>query len=123
MSHSLERTVSSSSPAAAPAVLTKCRTGHLRAALRYAERNPVRAGLTPAAEAWEWSSAAAHLGQAGPLPGLGLAFWHGSGSAERWPELLAEPDEEAWLKRIRPMTCSPPWPPPSWPTAHKRSGR
>ena len=123
MSHRVERTARSSSPAAATAALTKCLTGHLWqnrfcscpldeshlwAALRYVERNPVRAGLTPAAETWDWSSTAAHLGQAGPLPGLGLAFWHGSGSAERWPELLAEPDEEAWLKRIRPLTCSPP---------------
>lgn len=97
----------------------KCRTGHLWqnrfyscpmderhlwAALRYVERNPVRAGLTPAAETWDWSSAAAHLGQAEPLAGLDLAFWHDSGGAERWAELLAEPDDEAWLQRFRRAT-------------------
>jgi putative transposase len=77
---------------------------HLWAALRYVERNPVRAGLTPAAGAWAWSSAAAHLGEAAPLAGLDLAFWRESGGAERWSELLAEPDEEAWLQRFRRAT-------------------
>ena len=35
---------------------------HLWAALRYIERNPVRAGLAERAEDWPWSSAAAHCG-------------------------------------------------------------
>lgn len=34
---------------------------HLRAAVRYIERNPVRARLVARAEDWPWSSAAAHL--------------------------------------------------------------
>jgi len=34
---------------------------HLIAAVRYVERNPVRAGLVPAAEDYEWSSARAHI--------------------------------------------------------------
>ena len=84
----------------------KCRTGHLWqnrfyscpmdehhlwAALRYVERNPVRAGLTPDPAAWPWSSAAAHLGQSEPPPGLDIAFWHESGGPERWSDLLAVP--------------------------------
>lgn len=36
---------------------------HLWAALRYVERNPVRAGLVATTDAWPWSSAAAHLGR------------------------------------------------------------
>ena len=40
---------------------------HLWAALRYVERNPVRAGLSAASPAYPWSSAAAHTGAA-PLP-------------------------------------------------------
>ncbi len=34
---------------------------HLIAAVRYVERNPVRAGLVQAAEDYEWSSARAHI--------------------------------------------------------------
>ena len=35
---------------------------HLWAAVRYVERNPVRAGLVRRAEDWRWSSAASHCG-------------------------------------------------------------
>jgi len=35
---------------------------HLRAAVRYVERNPVRAGVVRRAEVYRWSSAAAHCG-------------------------------------------------------------
>lgn len=35
--------------------------GHLHAAVRYVERNPVAAGLTRTAAEWPWSSARAHL--------------------------------------------------------------
>jgi len=34
---------------------------HLLAAVRYVERNPVKAGLARAAADWSWSSAVAHL--------------------------------------------------------------
>jgi putative transposase len=62
------------------------------AAVRYVERNPVRAGLVDRAEAYPWSSARAHCGLApdGPLsarrpfPGP-IADWRG------W--LAGEPDE------------------------------
>ena len=36
---------------------------HYRAAVRYVERNPVRAGLVKRAEDYRWSSAAAHCGR------------------------------------------------------------
>jgi putative transposase len=36
--------------------------GHLWAAVRYVERNPVRAGMVQRAEDYPWSSAAAHCG-------------------------------------------------------------
>jgi putative transposase len=36
---------------------------HLYSAVRYVERNPVRAGLVRKAWAWEWSSAAYHAGE------------------------------------------------------------
>lgn len=37
--------------------------GHRWVALRYVERNPVRARLVQAADQWPWSSAAVHVGQ------------------------------------------------------------
>ena len=36
---------------------------HTWTAVRYVERNPVRAGLVKTASAWRWSSAAAHCGR------------------------------------------------------------
>lgn len=48
---------------------------HLWAALRYAELNPVRAGLVAHLEAWAWSSAAAHSGTAPPEVGLDMDLW------------------------------------------------
>jgi putative transposase len=36
---------------------------HMWSAVRYVERNPVRAGLVSRAEDWPWSSAAAHCGR------------------------------------------------------------
>ncbi len=43
------------------------RDAYLLEACRYVELNPVRAGLVARPEAWAWSSARAHLGQA-PMP-------------------------------------------------------
>jgi putative transposase len=37
--------------------------GHTLVAVRYVERNPVRAGLVPGAEEYPWSSAAGHTGR------------------------------------------------------------
>jgi putative transposase len=47
---------------------------HLWAALRYVELNPVRAGMAKTAEAWEWSSARAHLGTPPPAT-LAMEPW------------------------------------------------
>jgi putative transposase len=64
---------------------------HLQAAVRYVERNPVRAGLAKRAEDWPWSSAAAHCGLrsdallSGPLP------W--ADEVADWSGWLAEPDD------------------------------
>jgi len=68
------------------------------------EREPVSARLPSDPAAWAWSSAAAHLSRAQPLPGRELALRHDSGGAARWSQLLAEPDAEARLPRIRRAT-------------------
>ncbi len=66
---------------------------HLWIALRYVERNPVRANLVAHPEEYSWSSAAAHLGLADPPELLDLPFHTQAGGPQRWAALLAEPEE------------------------------
>lgn len=66
---------------------------HLALALRYVERNPVRAGLAAQVEEYPWSSAAAHLAGHDPRNILDMAFWQDRGGAEDWRSLLAAPEE------------------------------
>lgn len=66
---------------------------HLWIALRYVERNPVRANLVERPEQWQWSSAAAHLGTARTPEFLDWDFHDEAGGPERWAGLLAEPEE------------------------------
>jgi putative transposase len=76
---------------------------HLWAGIRYAERNPVRAGIVSRAEDYPWSSAAAHCGLRkdpllSPVPEsyrLGVPDW------SVW---LAEPEDLLFLKEIRRNT-------------------
>ena len=48
-------------------------SGHLLAAARYVERNPVKAKLVKSAAAWPWSSAAAHV--TGKPDGIAETAW------------------------------------------------
>jgi putative transposase len=62
---------------------------HLWAALRYVERNPVRAGLVDSAEEWPWSSAGAHA-EAWPAPEwLSLDTWSARFTCDQWRLYLA----------------------------------
>lgn len=62
---------------------------HLWAAIRYVERNPVRAGMCAAAEEYDWSSAAAHCG---------LRWDPVLASTADWDERVARiGDWSAWL--------------------------
>ena len=67
---------------------------HLWEALRYTELNPVRAGLASAAEAWRWSSAAAHCGAEAGNEILDFEVWRENWTASAWREYPAagEPD-------------------------------
>ncbi len=81
---------------------------HLWAAVRYVERNPVRAGLVDRAEAYRWSSAAAHCGlreEAVLSDPCELAVRLG---AERWSQWLREPweQEAVMVQRLRACTSS-----------------
>ena len=79
---------------------------HYWAALLYAERNPVRAGLATSADTWRWSSARAHaLGQEDPL--LDMVRWRARFDASRWQRYLNEGASAAGIEdRIRAATRS-----------------
>ena len=80
------------------------RSGHLWTALRYVERNPVRAGLLESAERYRWSSAAAHLSGKDPFGLLDVRFWEESGGSAFWRQLLDNEDDEEELQRLRKAT-------------------
>src|SRR6266852_1906068 len=77
---------------------------HLWIALRYAELNPVRAGLVSKAELWRWSSAAAHCGGGEVNGALEMAMWAKRWSAASWCEYLGRGETEAEIAAIRKST-------------------
>ena len=78
---------------------------HVRRALAYVERNPVRAGLVERAEQYRWSSAAVHLGLRADREGLlDEEYWRQMGGAEGWRELLMTPEERAELRLLERCT-------------------
>ncbi len=80
-------------------------TSHLRRALAYVERNPVRAGIVERAEQYRWSSAAVHLELAqDKLRLVDEQFWLEFGGAEAWRELLMTPEELSELRLLRRCT-------------------
>ena len=78
--------------------------GHLWTALRYAELNPVRAGMVGEAAAWPWSSAAAHCGRADPDACLDMSAWRKQWSEASWKSFLQQGEAESELFAIRRAT-------------------
>jgi putative transposase len=77
---------------------------HLWAALRYTERNPVRACMVAHPHLYAWSSAAAHTGGADPFRVLDLGLWRASWDAAAWQEYLGAADAECGTETIRRCT-------------------
>jgi REP-associated tyrosine transposase len=77
---------------------------HLWEALRYTELNPVRAGLVSEAQAWKWSSAAAHCGRAEPDTFLAMDLWRQHWSASTWQRFLGAGETESDLAALRKCT-------------------
>jgi len=76
--------------------------GYFWAAVRYVERNPVRAGLVAHAEDWPWSSAAAHCGQrADELLSGDLPAQAGQEGISDWRAWLRESDDPTMLQALR----------------------
>ncbi len=74
---------------------------HLLFAMRYIERNPVRAGMVADAADYRWSSARAHLTGVDVTGSLDLAYWAARAGPEEWRWQLGvaeEPDERAPIR-------------------------
>jgi len=74
---------------------------HGLAAVRYVERNPVRAGLVKKAWKWPWSSAAGHV--AGEDDAL-VRVSSLRGEVEDWKKFLSGSDQEERLSELRRHT-------------------
>jgi putative transposase len=79
-------------------------SAHLWAALRYAERNPVRAGLVAAAQEWRWSSAAVHCGSTPWDPALEMEPWRSRWHGSEWRAYLAVGESEDDRASLRQCT-------------------
>jgi putative transposase len=77
---------------------------HLWEALRYAELNPVRAGLVAKAESWGWSSASAHCGTSPPNAHLAMEPWQARWAVKEWQSFLAGEQAQSQLTAIRNST-------------------
>ena len=76
---------------------------HLWTALRYVERNPVRAGMVARPDEYPWSSAAAHCGHRHEL--LDLEIWSAAWTPASWRSFLSDAaEEEEEAERIRRNT-------------------
>lgn len=78
---------------------------YLWAAVRYVERNPVRAGLVELAENYRWSSAAAHCGNVMDGVLISKSRWSKQfAAADNWSEWLSEGDEMEKIQVLRRNT-------------------
>ncbi|MBI5365750.1 MAG: transposase [Planctomycetes bacterium] len=78
--------------------------GHCWRALRYVERNPVRARLVKRAWEYRWSSAHAHVGCEDATGLLDLDGWRKRISPDRWKAELQVGDSDAELEGLRGAT-------------------
>ena len=74
---------------------------HLCAAVRYLERNPVRARIVRAAWRYPWSSAAAHCGEPDTAGLLDLAAWRSPWPPDEWREMLRGEGSEDDVRALR----------------------
>lgn len=77
---------------------------HMVAAVKYVERNPVRAGLVDHAWHYRWSSAGEHIEDRKPSGLLDLEAWWRNWPPQVWRVMLHQGDDEATTKVIRLRT-------------------
>jgi putative transposase len=79
---------------------------HLIHALRYVDRNPVRAGLVDSALSYPWSSARAHVGIEDTLKLVDMKSWQSLIGDLDWRVYICEEDQSHALDLIREHTRS-----------------
>jgi putative transposase len=77
---------------------------HTWAAVRYAERNPVRAGLIESAEEWRWSSAGVRTGKTRTPLELDFSAWREQFTLEQWRVVLSAECMSEAEQRLRIST-------------------
>jgi len=77
---------------------------HFWRALRYVERNPVRARLVRRAWRYRWSSAAVRVGRSADNALIDVVQWRRLSARLDWETLLTEPDDERIVERLRSNT-------------------
>ena len=78
--------------------------GYLTAALRYVERNPVRAGIVRKPWRWKWSSAGIHVGQEEGVINLENITSLIDTTEEEWKEYIDLDENEEKVEEIRKHT-------------------
>jgi len=74
---------------------------HCLLAMRYVERNPIRAGICRIARRYPWSSAAAHCGEKDSAGLLDSRQWHELSASLDWEEQLSLDLPNADTSRLR----------------------
>jgi putative transposase len=74
---------------------------HCLLAMRYVERNPIRAGMCRLARRYEWSSAAAHCGAADATGVLDMSSWRKLARGLDWEAELAVAIGKQEFERVR----------------------
>jgi putative transposase len=77
---------------------------HLMAAIRYVEKNPVRAGIVKKAWQWRWSSAATHIGETNQMIHLEDITNLIDVSTKSWKQYLDSNENEEDINDIRKHT-------------------
>jgi len=75
--------------------------GHCLLAMRYVERNPIRAGLCRLARRYRWSSAAVHCGEKDATGLLDARRWKDLSAGVDWEEELALDIPASEMSRLR----------------------
>ena len=77
---------------------------HLIEAVRYVERNPVRAKMVKKAWDWEWSSAGVHVGIKEPDINLSKNAFLKEVIKNNWKQYLSQKDEDKYVNELRRLT-------------------
>jgi len=77
---------------------------HFWQALRYVERNPVRAKIVGRAWEYPWSSAGVHTGDSEGTRLIDMETWRYMSEGRDWKETLSQPEEKDELSGLRMST-------------------